>query len=102
MLEIFYEMFGEKYHSGRDIGIYFFFGDYDIPLKGTDKIAQWESEEVYQFLICAVCPVDKNYEPESPECGFLYPAFKDRSGIAKYINVFQGEEHPDFMKILEL
>ena len=44
----------------------------------SDKAELWESEEVYPFLMCAICPVSGDYEPGKPEYGFLFPAFKDR------------------------
>lgn len=95
LLDTFYELFGEKYQAAGDYAVYFFYGSYDVPLKGTDKESQWESEEVYQFLICAVCPVHGDYEPGAPECGFLFPAFSDRSGDAHKIDIFQADEkHP--------
>ncbi len=100
MLETFYEMFGEQYQSDRDYGIYFFLGNYDIPRKGADKANQWESEEVYRFLICAVCPVDSHYEPEAPECGFLFPAYRERGAAEDYIDVYQGIKHPEFLKLI--
>ncbi|MDE7271394.1 MAG: DUF4317 domain-containing protein, partial [Acetatifactor sp.] len=46
----------------------------------------------FQFLICAVCPVSGDYEPGKPECGFLFPAFKDRSGDIHRINIFQEND----------
>ena len=46
-----YEYIGEKYQPGYPYAIYLFFGSYDVPTKGKDKENQWESEEVYQFLI---------------------------------------------------
>lgn len=95
LLDTFYEVFGEKYHAAGEYAIYFFYGSYDVPLKGTDKESQLESEEVYQFLICAICPVHGDYEPGAPECGFLFPAFKDRSGNEHWIDVFQADsKHP--------
>ena len=102
MLDVFYEMFGERYHANGDYGIYFFLGNYDIPVRGSDKAEQWESEEVYRFLICAVCPIDGEYNPQPPECGFLYPAYKDRSGAVDFIDVFMEGEHQELMDILEL
>lgn len=91
MLDIFYEIFGEKYRPGGDYAVYFFYGSYDVPLKGSDKESLWESEEIYSFLICAVCPVSGDYEPGEPECGFLFPAFKDRSSDIYRVNVFQAD-----------
>ena len=91
LLDVFYEMIGEKYQPGRSYAVYVFYGSYDVPLMGKDKESQWESEEVYSFLVCAVCPVSADYEPKEPECGFLFPAFKNRSSDINRINVFQKE-----------
>lgn len=100
LMDVFYEMFGEHYHTEHDYGIFFFLGKYDIPRKGTDYVSQWESEDVYPFLICAVCPVDSGYEPQGVESGFLFPAYKDRAGILNMVNVFRGDEHPEILEIL--
>ncbi|MDE7339221.1 MAG: DUF4317 domain-containing protein [Lachnospiraceae bacterium] len=90
MLDVLYEEFGKRYQADGAYAIYFFYGSYDIPLKASDKESLWESEEVYQFIICAVCPVSGDYEPGAPECGFLFPAFKDRSSDIQRIDVFQA------------
>ena len=91
MLDVFYEEFGSKYQTLGSYAVYFFHGSYDVPLKAGDKESLWESEEVYRFLICAVCPVGGDYEPGETECGFLFPAFKDRSSDIHRINVFAAE-----------
>lgn len=91
LLDIFYEEFGSKYQSDGSYAVYFFHGNYDVPLKASDKENLWESEEVYQFLICVVCPVSGDYEPGEPECGFLFPAFKDRSSDIQRIDIFQSD-----------
>ena len=90
MLDVLYEEFGKRYQADGAYAIYFFYGSYDVPLKASDKESLWESEEVYQFIICAVCPVSGDYEPGEPECGFLFPAFKDRSSDIQRIDVFQA------------
>ena len=92
MLDTFYEVFGNRYRTAGDYAVYLFHGSYDVPLKAADKENLWESEEVYQFLICAVCPVSGDYEPGETECGFLFPAFKDRSSDIYRINVFAADE----------
>ena len=78
-----------------DYAVYFFYGSYDVPIKASDKESLWESEEVYKFLICAICPLHGDYEPGEPECGFLFPAFKDRSTDIHGIEVFDADAlHP--------
>lgn len=89
LLDVVYEIFGEKYQAEGEYAVYFFYGSYDVPLKASDKENLGESEEVYQFIICAVCPVSGDYEPGKPECGFLFPAFKDRSGDVQRVDIFR-------------
>ena len=100
-----YEIIGEKYRSNKDYAIIVCQGNYDIPRKGTDKAEQRESEEVYQFLILAICPQKAPNEAGEPECGFLYPSFSDRSADIDHIAVYQrdGEiKHPELLEILGL
>mgnify|MGYP000015411712 CR=1 FL=1 len=95
LLDIFYEVVGEKYRTDKPYAVYVFFGSYDVPAKASDKAELWESEEVYPFLVCAICPVSGDYEPGEPEYGFLFPAFKDRSGDEHRINIYHADElHP--------
>lgn len=95
LLYTFYEYVGERYRSSHPYAIYIFYGNYDVPLKAKDKESLWESEEVYQFIICAICPISGDYEAGEPECGFLFPAFTDRSTDIHGIEIFQADaEHP--------
>lgn len=87
-----YEYIGEKYQPGYPYAIYLFFGSYDVPTKGKDKENQWESEEVYQFLIGTIGPVTGDYEVGRPEAGLLYPAFANHSTDIDGINIYQSEE----------
>ena len=72
---------------------------YDVPFKGKDDISDADkSEEVYTYLICAICPVKQtkanlhsvpeeklfhdgamNQPVSAPVLGFLFPAFDNRS-----------------------
>ncbi len=72
---------------------------YDVPFKSKEGSTQSDqSEEVYRFILCAVCPVKQtkaslHYVPEeqqfrdggvssvmgSPQVGFLFPAFDNRA-----------------------
>ena len=77
LMETFYEIVGEQYQAMGDYAVYVFHDRYDIPAKGKDHVRQGESEEMFEYLICAICPVSGDYEPGEPECGFLFPAFMD-------------------------
>lgn len=101
LLDVFYEVVGEKYCSKGQYAVYFFHGTYDVPLKASDKENLWESEEVYKFIICAICPVYGDYEPGEPECGFLFPAFADRSSDIHGIEIFHADAKHPHMELLD-
>lgn len=96
LMDIFYEQIADGYPVDHKMAVYVFHGVYDVPLKGKDKESQWESEEVYEFLICTLSPLKAEYEPDAPVWGFLYPAFSDRSGDKEKIQVFHAvPEQPE-------
>lgn len=96
---------------------------YDVPFKSKDDSLQADSsEQTYQYLLCAVCPVKQtkpnlHYVPESkefhdggmmnvvsaPELGFLFPAFDNRSSNiynVLYYNHSPKENHELFADTL--
>lgn len=88
LMEVFYEQISDGYPVDYPFAVYVFHGVYDVPLKASDKESLWESEEVYDFLVCTVSPMKGEYEPDEPVFGFLFPAFSDRSGDKNKINIF--------------
>lgn len=93
---------------------------YDVPFKSKDDSHQSDnSDEVYTYLICAICPVKQtkanlHYVPEeknfhdggitnvvaAPELGFLFPAFDNRATNiynALYYCHNTKENHPGFV-----
>ena len=97
LMEVLYEQIADGYPVDHEFAIYVFHGVYDVPLKAKDKESLWESEEVYDFIICTVSPMREQYEPAEPVFGFLYPAFLDRSANKDKIEIF----HADSNKIEE-
>lgn len=89
--ETFYEIVGEHYRAAGDYAVFVFHGTYDVPLKAADKESLWESEEVYEYLICTISPLAGEYEPGAPECGFLFPSFSDRSTDIHRVAVFDAD-----------
>ena len=98
ILDAFYDMVIEKYSYVGNYLILLFYDVYDVPAKGKDKKSQGESEIVYDYIICAICPVNMGkaalgYLPDDqkigivegtwavkpPETAFLFPAFNERS-----------------------
>ena len=102
LMDTFYDVVMEHYRAEREYAILVFHDRYDIPAKGSDKERQWESEEVFEYMICAVCPLSGEYEPDKPVCGFLFPAFTDRSGDLNHIDVFQADADKPHIEILKL
>ena len=62
-----------------------------MTVKRSDKAEQWESEEIYSFLVCTVCSVSGDYEAGMLEWGFLFPAFSNRSTDVEGINLCSPE-----------
>ena len=96
---------------------------YDVPFKSKDDTIQSDgSEEVYTYVICAVCPVKLakttlNYNAEDkvfhdggvkqvvsvPELGFLFPAFDNRATNiynALYYTHSPKENHEGFVEAI--
>ena len=84
-----YEYLGSNLHMDEKYAIDVFYGRYDVPAKGTDGASQWESEEVYRYLILTIAPVDEDYKVGTPNKGFLFPAFNNRCTDFESINVYE-------------
>lgn len=90
------EQLAEGIHIPQEYGIFVYHGLYDVPVKGSDKEEQGESEEVFRFIICAVARVDKDYNAAKPELGFLFPAFENRSSDPSRIDIYSLDaDKPD-------
>ena len=95
------------------------FDKYDVPFYTKDGEKQDDSSEVFSYFLCSVCPVKQTkpalgyFIPEntfrnitadwvvsSPELGFMFPAFDDRSANiynALYYTRNIAESHPEFI-----
>ena len=88
LMEILYEQMADAYIVDQRFAVYVFHGVYDIPAKSKDGESLWESEEVYDFIICTISPLEDEYQPGEPVFGFLYPAFSDRSPDQSKIGIY--------------
>ena len=99
LLEELYDRIIESYDYSENYYIVLIHAMYDIPGKSSDGTEMYDaSEEVYEYLLCSICPVSLSkaglsYHAESnciqdrirdwvvgmPDKGFLFPAFNDRS-----------------------
>ena len=98
LLERFYDLIIDNYEYAGNYLILIFHDAYDVITKTSDHSKLDESEEVYEYLLCAVCPVSlskpglgyrsdenrigpriRDWVVCAPESGFIFPAFTDRS-----------------------
>lgn len=98
LLDEFYDTIIDNYDYTGNILILLFHDAYDVITKTTDNAKLDESEEVYEYVLCAICPVSlsepglryceednrisariRDWVVEVPTHGFVFPAFIDRS-----------------------
>ena len=91
LMDTFYDLVMETCHPGKEDAVLMFHDRYDIPKKGTDKERLGESEEMFEYLICAVCPLKGEYEPGRPEWGFLFPAFTEQCADLNHVQFYQAD-----------
>lgn len=96
LMEVLYEQMADAYPVDYRFAVYVYHGVYDIPAKAKDGESLWESEEIYDFIICTVSPMEDEYLPAEPVFGFLYPAFSDRSADPNRIDIYHmNPEEPE-------
>lgn len=98
LLDTFYDMVIDNYDRVGNYLILIFHDAYDVMTKTSDNSKLDESEEVYEYLLCAICPVEltkpalgyreaenrigariRDWVVGMPETGFVFPAFTERS-----------------------
>lgn len=119
LLDRFYEMVIENYDYAGNYLILLFHDAYDVMTKTSDNSKLDESEEVYEYILCAICPVALSkpglgYLKEEnrigprirdwvvcpPDNGFIFPAFSERSSDIHsliYYTKDAKEPHAEFM-----
>lgn len=120
LLERFYDLIIEHYDYTGNYLILLYYDDYDVMVKTEDGRRLDESEEVYTYVLCSLCPVTlskpglgyleeenkigvrlRDWIVGAPENGFLYPAFTDRSSDVDALVFYTKnakESHPSFME----
>ena len=120
LLDLLYERIIREYDYAGNYLILLFHDAYDVITKTSDNNKLDESEEVYEYILCAICPVeltkaglgyhkDKNviaprirdWVVSVPETGFLFPAFSDRSSDVNAVGYYVKDAkkaQPAFMQ----
>lgn len=113
-----------EYYSGCLNGylILLFYDVYDIPKVTKDNIKLNDSDEIYEYITCAICPVkltnpalgydkfDNEFKPVErdwivckPAAGFAWPAFDDRSADKQKLLYYTATpKNPDHVFIESL
>lgn len=120
LLDVFYDRIIESYELQGHYLILLMHDAYDVMKKTTDGGKLDESEEVFEYILCAICPVtlskpalgyraDENrigsrirdWVVDAPVNGFVFPAFSDRSADihnVMYYTKNARDKHPELME----
>ncbi|AOR23152.1 DUF4317 domain-containing protein [Clostridium taeniosporum] len=120
LLDTFYQSIIDNYDYTGNFLILIFHDAYDVITKTTDNAKLDESEEVYEYLLCAICPVSlskpglryfeeenkikarlRDWVVDAPINGFVFPAFIDRSSDVNSIMYYTKnakDTHPELME----
>lgn len=120
ILDDFYKSVIENYVFDGNYLILIFHDVYDIISKTSDNQKLDESEEVFEYVLCAICPVSlsapglsyyenenmiksrlRDWIVEAPVNGFIFPAFINRSpdvNSLMYYTKNPKDTHPELME----
>ncbi|WP_298839544.1 DUF4317 domain-containing protein [uncultured Clostridium sp.] len=119
-LDNLYDLIIDNYDYTGNFLILFFHDAYDVVSKTRDNIKIDESEEVYEYVLCAICPVSlsepglryfeeqneikariRDWVVESPTNGFVFPAFIDRSADVNSIMYYTKNAKDTHTELME-
>ncbi len=120
LLDNFYKSIIDSYDYTGNFLILIFHDAYDVITKTKDNLKLDESEEVYEYILCAICPVSlskpglgyleddnrigvrvRDWIVEPPTNGFVFPAFIDRSSDVNSVMYYTKnakDSHPELME----
>ena len=119
LLDTYYDLIIDTYDEVGNYLILLYHDSYDVMTRTSDNDNLDESEEVYSYLICAICPVAlskpglgylesegrigsrvRDWVVGAPDTAFLFPAFTDRSTdihATLFYTKNTKEPHSEFM-----
>lgn len=120
ILDGFYDLIIDNLNYTGNFLILLFHDAYDVITKTSDNRKIDESEEVYEYVLCAICPVSlsepglrysenenkikariRDWVVDPPINGFVFPAFIDRSSDVNSIMYYTKnakDTHPELME----
>lgn len=106
-LDAFFDNVIENYLISGNFIIILFSDVYDIPAKTTDDMETGESEDVFDYILCAICPVNlsksalgyredegrigallRNWTVAPVESAFMFPSFSERNADVSTVTVY--------------
>ena len=119
LLDTYYDLVIDTYDEAGNYLILLYLDSYDVMTRTKDNINVDESEEVYKYMLCAICPVRlskpglgylekeqrigariRDWVVGAPENGFLFPAFTELITDIHYLLYFTKNaemDQPDFL-----
>lgn len=120
LLDTFYQLVIDNYDYAGNYLILIYHDSYDVMTKTSDNRKLDESEEVYEYLLCAICPVslskpglgyleienrigsrNRDWVVEAPDSGFLFPAFTERSSDIHSIMFYTKDAKEPHVELIE-
>lgn len=122
VLDVFIDKIAESYlkETMSNILVTLVCDSYDIPAKTTDGFKVDESEEVYSYIFCTICPVTtskaglgyiekdnkissryQDFIVNPPELGFIYPNFIERSTDDTCVAFFNKNLKKEYLYLIE-
>lgn len=120
ILDEFYQLIIDNYEYTGNFIVLIYHDRYDVMTRTKDNIKLDESEETYEYVLCAICPVTltdpglsysdsenrikarhRDWVVDVPTSGFLFPAFIDRSSDVNsviYYTKNAKDPHPEIME----
>mgnify|MGYP004711613535 FL=1 len=119
-INIFFNATASTLVMGNNYLILLIQDSYDVPQYGSDESRIEDSSSVYNYCLCAVCPVKQSKQAlgfvahenafktlaanqliSPPEIGFLFPTFDDRTANIYdilYYTKNTADNHPEFIE----
>lgn len=120
LLELLYDMIIEKLQYTGNYIILVYHDSYDVMIKTSDNIKIDESEEVFEYILVSICPVDltkaglgyradlnkigariRDWVLGAPDLAFMFPAFDDRSANIHCVDYYVKDPkapHAEFIR----
>jgi hypothetical protein len=107
LIDCLYDLIIENYSYSGNYLILLYHDVYDVITKTKDNFKMDESSEVYNYIICSICPVElskpglgyikeenrignriRDWVVKAPDNGFIFPTFNNRSGDTDSLTYF--------------